>query len=200
MGNNSNSKNTILQCALELFSERGYDAVSVSEIVQKAGVTKPTLYYFFESKEGVFKAILEEKYELLNRKLKSIAIYSGNANSYYDDVYPVLLRIPNLYFDYYKENKTFYLMIMSFMFVPPTSQTCVMVKPYSRKHYEIITSVFSDIAKVHTMFKGKEHQYAITFIAVINSTIAYSNQIGQDLLDNREAESLVRQFMHGVFV
>ena len=42
----------ILQCALELFYAKGYDAVGVQEIAQKAGITKPTLYYYFGSKYG----------------------------------------------------------------------------------------------------------------------------------------------------
>ena len=32
------------------FMPRGYDAVGVQEIAQKAGITKPTLYYYFGSK------------------------------------------------------------------------------------------------------------------------------------------------------
>jgi TetR/AcrR family transcriptional regulator len=49
----------ILKKALELFSERGYDATSVREICEAAGITKPTLYYFYGSKEGVYRAIVE---------------------------------------------------------------------------------------------------------------------------------------------
>jgi TetR/AcrR family transcriptional regulator len=45
--------------ALELFSEKGYDATSVREICEAAGVTKPTLYHFYGSKEGVYRAIVE---------------------------------------------------------------------------------------------------------------------------------------------
>jgi AcrR family transcriptional regulator len=48
----------VLRAAAGLFAERGYDAVSVREIVQAAGVTKPALYYYFGSKEGVALAIM----------------------------------------------------------------------------------------------------------------------------------------------
>lgn len=53
------SHDRILQKALELFSERGYDATSVREICEAAGITKPTLYHFYGSKEGVYRAIVE---------------------------------------------------------------------------------------------------------------------------------------------
>jgi TetR/AcrR family transcriptional regulator len=53
------SHDRILQKALELFSDRGYDATSVREICEAAGITKPTLYHFYGSKEGVYRAIVE---------------------------------------------------------------------------------------------------------------------------------------------
>jgi AcrR family transcriptional regulator len=53
------SNDRILMKALGLFSEKGYDATSVREICEAAGVTKPTLYHFYGSKEGVYRAIVE---------------------------------------------------------------------------------------------------------------------------------------------
>ena len=53
------SNDRILQKALELFSDRGYDATSVREICEAAGITKPTLYHFYGSKEGVYRALVE---------------------------------------------------------------------------------------------------------------------------------------------
>ena len=38
---------------------KGYDATSVREICEAAGITKPTLYHFYGSKEGVYRAIVE---------------------------------------------------------------------------------------------------------------------------------------------
>jgi TetR/AcrR family transcriptional regulator len=48
----------LLQVATELFVEKGYASTSVREIVEAAGVTKPTLYYHFENKEGLFLALM----------------------------------------------------------------------------------------------------------------------------------------------
>jgi TetR/AcrR family transcriptional regulator len=53
------STDRILQKSLELFSSKGYDATSVREICAAAGITKPTLYHFYGSKEGVYRAIVE---------------------------------------------------------------------------------------------------------------------------------------------
>lgn len=48
----------IARVAARLFAERGFDATSVREIAEAAGVTKPTLYYHFGSKRGLGEAIL----------------------------------------------------------------------------------------------------------------------------------------------
>ena len=53
------SSTRILQNALQLFSSKGYEATSVREICEASGLTKPTLYHFFGSKEGVYRALVE---------------------------------------------------------------------------------------------------------------------------------------------
>jgi AcrR family transcriptional regulator len=59
----------ILEAALTLFASRGYDATSVREICEAAGITKPTLYHFFGSKAGVFSAVLAGAFEETRRLL-----------------------------------------------------------------------------------------------------------------------------------
>ena len=54
------ARERLLAAALEQFIRSGYAATSVREIVAAAGVTKPVLYYYFGSKEGIYLAILEE--------------------------------------------------------------------------------------------------------------------------------------------
>ena len=46
--------------ALRLFSQKGFADTSVREIVNGAGVTAPTLYYYFNNKEGVYVHLLEQ--------------------------------------------------------------------------------------------------------------------------------------------
>ena len=53
------TKQRILDEALKLFSERGYDAVSVGEIAQAVGVKAPSLYNHFSGKQAIFEAIVE---------------------------------------------------------------------------------------------------------------------------------------------
>ena len=52
------NRQLIIEKALELFCARGYDAVGVQEIAEQSGITKPTLYYYFGSKQGLMETIL----------------------------------------------------------------------------------------------------------------------------------------------
>ena len=48
----------IMDCAIRVFARRGYSAASVDEIAELAGVSKPLVYLYLESKEGLFLACL----------------------------------------------------------------------------------------------------------------------------------------------
>ncbi|GIO31327.1 MULTISPECIES: TetR/AcrR family transcriptional regulator [Paenibacillus] len=52
-------KDEILDAAMELFNNKGYEQTSVSDIVKKIGVAQGTFYYYFQSKEEVVHAACE---------------------------------------------------------------------------------------------------------------------------------------------
>ena len=53
------NRGRIMLEAARLFTRKGFAATSVREIVEAAGVTKPTLYYYFKSKDDLFLSILD---------------------------------------------------------------------------------------------------------------------------------------------
>lgn len=68
-----------MDSAVLLFTTRGYAATSVREIVEMAGVTKPALYYHFESKEGIYLAILEDLVKIADEGIAASRVFSGTA-------------------------------------------------------------------------------------------------------------------------
>jgi outer membrane protein TolC/AcrR family transcriptional regulator len=56
----SDPRQRLLEAGLKLFADRGYAGTAVQEITGEARVTKPTLYYYFGSKEGLFRALVEQ--------------------------------------------------------------------------------------------------------------------------------------------
>jgi AcrR family transcriptional regulator len=47
----------ILDAALEVFAEKGFAAAKLKDIARRAGISKPTLYLYFETKEEIFRAV-----------------------------------------------------------------------------------------------------------------------------------------------
>ncbi|MEU6107312.1 TetR/AcrR family transcriptional regulator [Streptomyces albidoflavus] len=55
-----NTRRTLLDTGLSLFTERDYTAVSAEELVRTAGLTRGALYHHFDGKAGLFEAVFEE--------------------------------------------------------------------------------------------------------------------------------------------
>lgn len=55
----------LLHVALEVFAHQGFHGTSMNDVADAAGVTKPVLYQHFESKRGLYLALLEEVGERL---------------------------------------------------------------------------------------------------------------------------------------
>src|SRR5919109_3342246 len=56
----SAKRRQIMDGAREVFLAQGFDAASMGEIARKAGVSKGTLYVYFDSKEELFEATVHE--------------------------------------------------------------------------------------------------------------------------------------------
>lgn len=56
----SATKERILDAALEVFSERGFDGATVRQIAAKVGVSDPALYSHFKGKREIFDALMRE--------------------------------------------------------------------------------------------------------------------------------------------
>ncbi|QJR22613.1 Transcriptional regulator, AcrR family [Brevinematales bacterium NS] len=53
-------KNRILESAIKLFAEKGFDATSVDEIAKNAEINKAMIYYYFSSKEELLSSIIRK--------------------------------------------------------------------------------------------------------------------------------------------
>lgn len=71
----------ILEAAVDIFGRKGYAGSSVREIVEKAGVTKPVLYYHFHSKEGLMMAIIEAASREVQRVIEEVQRHGGSARA-----------------------------------------------------------------------------------------------------------------------
>ena len=59
------SRERLLKAGVRLFSERGYDGVSVSMLSRATRLNRRMLYHYFGSKEGLYRAVIQHAYEQL---------------------------------------------------------------------------------------------------------------------------------------
>lgn len=74
----NDKKKAITQTALELFDQYGFDKVTVTEIADKAHVSKVSIYNFFESKDNLRRIIVKDMLDESIRKLKALVEEDGD--------------------------------------------------------------------------------------------------------------------------
>ncbi len=60
----ANTEQFILQCAEEVFLERGFDGAKTTEIAKRAGVNHAMIHYYFRTKRNLFDMVFKSKVEL----------------------------------------------------------------------------------------------------------------------------------------
>ncbi|WP_255788691.1 TetR/AcrR family transcriptional regulator, partial [Mycobacteroides abscessus] len=61
----SERRRQLIDVARSLFAERGYEATSIEEIAQRAGVSKPVVYEHFGGKEGLYAVVVDREMSVL---------------------------------------------------------------------------------------------------------------------------------------
>lgn len=186
----------IIEKALELFCARGYDAVGVQEIAEQSGITKPTLYYYFGSKQGLMETILEENSRILEEMLEKAVEEPG-------DVPQVLYRVARAYFDFAGSHWQFYLFMLSQFYSGKKSEGFRTVYPLIQKYYQLVVRIFEDSADRLGNMGGRQEQFAVSFMGILDSHMMMlgreqDEEHGLVMTDQRTYE-IVRQFLYGIY-
>jgi len=185
------NRELILECALNLFAARGYDAVGVQEVCDAAGITKPTLYYYFGSKRGLLIGLLTRSFEILQVRLSEAAEYHG-------DLPLALYRVAEMYFKFAREFPVFYRLQLGLWFAPVESEGFQVLSGLNRFQYDLIEKVFLAAVSQHGNMRGRHQAYALTFLGMLNTYIGLGLN-GLSELDETLARQAVHQFQHGIY-
>lgn len=104
------TRDNILNASLKLFAEKGYLGTSISDIAKEANISKGLAYNYFESKQKIMEAILEQ---LFKQAEKFIIVMDS-----VKDPYEKLKLIIEFSFKYYEENEDLWMLYASFIFQP----------------------------------------------------------------------------------
>lgn len=98
------TRKAILDAAEALFAEKGYDATSLKDVGERAGTSRGTPAYFFDSKEGLYEAVLSRAFaqaEALVQDAQARATAQGGG------VAPLLAELVGSYLDFLSAHPTF---------------------------------------------------------------------------------------------
>lgn len=99
------TRRNIIDVATKEFAQRGLSGARIDEIAAKTKCSKRMIYYYFESKEGLYRRVLEAAYS-------KVRGFEGSLDL--DDLPPVkaLERLVRFTFDYHDSNEDFIRLVM----------------------------------------------------------------------------------------
>ena len=81
-----NTREKILDVALHMFSERGYEAVSIRDICGEVGIKESTLYYHFKNKKDILDSLVEKFRTHIDGLLSHVDEITGKSEKKHKDI------------------------------------------------------------------------------------------------------------------
>lgn len=185
------NKTVIISVATEAFSRKGYDGVGIQEIVDLAGITKPTLYHYFGSKFGLLESVLSIGFSDLIPSLKI-------ATDYHHDLPKSLTDIFQVYIQFATQNSNFVRMALAMQFTPVDSEAYPAIKPYEELQQNLIESMFEKAVVDHGNMRGRARIYSASYLGLISSCLGLWLK-GKAIYNEEFVYRTVHQFMHGIY-
>jgi AcrR family transcriptional regulator len=183
-------KETLLLAGIHLFAEKGYAGTAVREIVSAAGVSKPVLYYYFQSKEGLFKAILDAAAHEQEIILQEALQKPGTA----------LERIVHLYRRIYKalmENIQIFKLINHLFFGPPQGAPRYDIERFHRRMAEVIREIYLGGLRQGELRDVDPHEATLLVLGVTDYCF-HLDYLHPESMDAHRAERLLRIAFEGL--
>ncbi len=184
------SNNRILLKALALFSEKGYDATSVREICEAAGVTKPTLYHFFGSKEGVYRAIVEGSLERFQADI--LVALAGD-----DALRPRLIRLARGFVEATTRDPDLARFLMALIHNPPRSAPETDFAGFYQGILDALADAIESAARRGEIAHGSTDVRLLVFMGAISEAMHGYLLVGRPQLTPQLAETLVDTVLMG---
>jgi AcrR family transcriptional regulator len=187
-----NARERLLETATELFAEKGYASTSVREIVDRAGVSKPVLYYYFQSKEGLFYAILEWAADVQQDILNEIIAASGTVLDRFIYFYR---RISEGVAEY----QNLYKMIHGLIYGPPQGAPEYDFPEYQRHMFNAVKRIYTNGLTSGEVKAADEDEVAFLVLSLIDFSLNM-NQVLPEMADPQRPERLLRLAFQGLTV
>jgi len=191
-GPNGKTRQEILRAALKRFAHAGYAATSVHQIVGDAKVSKPTLYYYFPDKAGLFQALVNEAHDERFRLMREAAECERGFRGRLVEILAVL-------FDYFRENRELMRISLATAFAAPGEMPPgLRYLDRCERNFEFIHSLMKD-ALAHGDLDGRfeSRELALGFYGQMNLYLMSHLLMPGQPLDRQTAVRIVDLFLTG---
>ncbi len=86
------TKEGILKAAIRVLGEKGYSDLSMKDVAEASGFTKPTIYYYFRNKEGLLLAIVDHVNSLIEGFLERELLSDGQVSASLERIAAAMIR------------------------------------------------------------------------------------------------------------
>ncbi|MBI5420477.1 MAG: TetR/AcrR family transcriptional regulator [Deltaproteobacteria bacterium] len=151
----------LLAGAAELFTRKGYASTTVRAIVEKAGVTKPVLYYYFRNKEGIFLELMGRALTEFDARLEATKGESGRATD-------KLLRLADRVFVLFVEHIDVARVMYSIYYGPPQGAPFFDFDAYHLRFREAIRRLVEEGIRKGEFRRGDAESMTWALLGAIN--------------------------------
>jgi TetR/AcrR family transcriptional regulator len=190
-GEGEETRERILEAGLELFSRRGYEGTGIQGIVDAAGVTKPSLYYYFGSKQGLLEAIVA----VFGREYADAL---AEAARYRRDLGMNLRALLRNTLNFAGANPRFFRLLACLFAAAPETVPHAAGKGLRTSLAGLVTELFARASEDHGNMKNRQFIYGEAFFALLQSNALLSLN-GDLTIDETLLARIIHQFMHGIF-
>ena len=158
---NESVRHRLLAAATDLFTQKGYAATTVREIVGAAGVTKPVLYYYFRNKEGIYLELMREAFSRLDELIAGTAGDRGSATQ-------KLLRLCDRTYTLFMENVKVARVMYSIYYGPHQGAPFFDFDAYHLKFQEAVRGLIHEGIRNGEFRKGNPEDMTWAILGAIN--------------------------------
>ena len=189
---NSATRHQILQAALKRFAHSGYAATSVQQIVDDAKVSKPTLYYYFKDKAGLFQALVSEAHDERYRLMQESAQRASGLREQ-------LVEILTVLFAYFRENRELMRISLATAFASPGElPEGLSYVDKCERNFEFVHSLMKQGIKSRTLDdKFESRELAFGFYGQANAHLMAHLLMPETSLNRATANRVVELFLSG---
>ncbi|GFO53097.1 TetR family transcriptional regulator [Geomonas sp. Red276] len=185
------AKERLLNAALTLFNEKGYAASSVREIVEAAGVTKPVLYYYFGSKEGIYLELMESSYQMFQAIVARTVSLSGSTEER-------IIQFCGELFDISLQKLPLVRLMNAIHYGPPQGTPKFDLEVFSVAMMELLLQLIKEGIDSGELKTNNVEDVARTVMAIVSSTITEQLCSRDNKPDRATLVRMLRLLMSGM--